>query len=56
MKLSVIFPTYNRSKDLKIALDSLLEQELLPFETIVVDQSDNDLTRKLCSEKKYEKI
>lgn len=56
MKLSVIFPTYNRSKDLKIALDSLLEQKLLPFETIVVDQSDNDLTKKLCSEKKYEKL
>lgn len=56
MKLSVIFPTYNRPKDLKIALDSLLEQKLLPFETIVVDQSDNDLTKKLCSEKKYDKI
>lgn len=56
MKLSVIFPTYNRPDDLKVAFDSLLEQKLLPFETIVVDQSDNDLTKKLCSEKKYEKI
>lgn len=56
MKLSVIFPTYNRSKDLEIALDSLLEQKLLPFETIVVDQSIDDLTRNLCSEKKYKKL
>lgn len=56
MKISVIFPTYQRSKDLKVALDSLLEQKLLPFETIVVDQSDDDLTKNLCSEKKYEKI
>lgn len=56
MKLSVIFPTYNRSEDLKIALDSLLEQKLLPFETIVVDQSDNNKTKQLCSDKKYNKI
>ena len=56
MKLSVIFPTYRRPKYLEIALDSLLEQKLLPFETIIVDQSDNDLTKKLCSKKKYETI
>ena len=56
MNISVIFPTYQRSNDLKIALDSLLQQTLLPFETIVIDQSDDDLTKTLCSEGKYKKI
>lgn len=56
MKLSVIFPTFQRVEALKIALDSLLEQKLLPFETIVVDDSEDDETKKLCSLQKYKKI
>lgn len=56
MKLSVIFPTFQRTEALKIALDSLLQQKLLPFETIVVDDSEDDETKKLCSIQKYKKI
>jgi glycosyltransferase involved in cell wall biosynthesis len=53
MKISVIFPTYQRVHDLERALDSLLEQTLLPFETIVVDQSDDEETKKLCNKDIY---
>jgi len=56
MRVSVIFPTYQRPKDLEIALDSLLVQTILPFETIVVDQSDDDLTKELCHREIYKKI
>lgn len=56
MKISIIFPTYQRSKDLEIALDSLLIQTLLPYETIVVDQSDDQLTKQLCNKEIYKKI
>ena len=56
MKISVIFPTYKRPKDLEIALDSLLIQTLLPFETIVVDQSDDNLTKELCHKEIYKRI
>lgn len=56
MKISVIFPTYQRPKDLEIALDSLLIQTLLPYETIVVDQSDDILTKELCHKEIYKKI
>lgn len=56
MKISVIFPTYQRPNDLKIALDSLLDQTLLPLETIVVDQSDDFQTKDLCNQDIYKKI
>lgn len=47
MKISVIIPTINRSKDLKTLLDSITVQTLSPFEVIIVDQSDDDKTEKL---------
>lgn len=56
MKISIIFPTYQRYEDLEIALDSLLTQTLLPFETIVVDQSDDTLTKELCHKEIYTRI
>jgi len=56
MNISVIFPTYQRVNDLRVALDSLLEQTLLPYEVIVVDQSDDDETKKLCFETKYKEL
>ena len=40
--LSVIIPTYNREKELKTCLDSILLQTKLPGEVIIVDDSDND--------------
>lgn len=56
MNISIIFPTYQRANDLKIALDSLLEQTLFPIEVIVVDQSEDEETNKLCKDWKYEKL
>ena len=47
MKISVIIPTLNRPEDLKEALNSILAQKLLPHEVIIVDQSENMLTREL---------
>lgn len=38
-KVSVIIPTKNRKEDLFETLDSVLNQSLLPFEIIIVDQS-----------------
>lgn len=38
-KLSVVIPTKNRKDDLFETLDSVLNQNLLPFEIIIVDQS-----------------
>lgn len=39
---SIVIPTYNRSKMLRIALDSLIKQEYQNFEIIVVDDGGND--------------
>jgi glycosyltransferase involved in cell wall biosynthesis len=40
-KVSVVIPTKNRKDDLFETLDSVLNQSLLPFEIIIVDQSAN---------------
>ena len=50
MNISIIIPTYNRSADLKRILLSILAQTILPQEVIVVDQSDDGLTKKLIEE------
>ncbi|CAA9890649.1 conserved hypothetical protein [Candidatus Methylobacter favarea] len=47
MKLSIIIPTLNRPSDLRNALDSISKQTLLPNEVIVIDQSDNDLSKEV---------
>ena len=52
MKISVIIPTMNRSSDLRLALDTLLGQTYKPFEVLVIDQSLDDKTRVLITEKK----
>lgn len=56
MYISVIIPTYKRNKDLKITLDSLSNQKILPNETIIVDQSPGQDTENLCKQKKYKSI
>lgn len=56
MNISVIFPTYQRVNDLEIALNGLLEQILLPIEVIIIDQSDDNKTEELCSNKKYQTL
>lgn len=42
-KLSVVIPTKNRHQDLLNAIDSINNQILLPYELIVIDQSDSPL-------------
>ncbi len=44
MKISVIIPTYNRSKLLPRALSSVFKQSLQPHEVIVVDDGSTDDT------------
>jgi glycosyltransferase involved in cell wall biosynthesis len=44
---SVIIPTYNRALNLKIALNSLLEQTFRNFEVIVCDDGSTDNTRNI---------
>jgi len=45
--VSIIIPTYNRPNDIKIVLNSILNQTFLPKEVIVVDQSEDVLTKEL---------
>ena len=47
--ISVIIPTYNRCWILKEAIDSVLSQEYIDFEIIVVDDGSNDATAALLS-------
>ncbi|MFA5007865.1 MAG: glycosyltransferase family A protein [Candidatus Omnitrophota bacterium] len=42
---SVIIPTYNRAKFLKIALDSIIAQTLNDYEVIIVDDGSTDETK-----------
>lgn len=43
-KVSVIIPTYNRLKQCKTAVESVLEQSYKDFELIVIDDGSTDLT------------
>ena len=47
MKFSVIIPTFNRSKKLKEALDSLAAQNFNDFETIICDDGSTDDTKEI---------
>src|SRR3989339_227825 len=44
--ISVVIPTYNRSKSLKMCLQSLKKQSFKDFEVIVVDDGSTDDTKK----------
>jgi GT2 family glycosyltransferase len=46
-KISVVIPTRNRPDDLLCAVDSVLKQNRLPDELLIVDQSKNDLSKNL---------
>ena len=46
--ITSIIPTANRSSVLQRTLESLGKQEIQPAEIVVVDASDNELTKKIC--------
>ncbi|MEX0597991.1 MAG: glycosyltransferase [Candidatus Paceibacterota bacterium] len=50
MYFSIIIPTLNRPSDVKKMLDSILASSLLPSQIIIIDQSDNNATKKLITE------
>jgi glucosyl-dolichyl phosphate glucuronosyltransferase len=56
-KISIVIPTYHREVQLKILLDSILEQTILPsnFEVIVVDNYPTPYqpTHDLCASSRY---
>lgn len=53
---SVIIPTYNRSKFLKIAIDSVLNQTFSDYELIIVDDGSTDNTKQIIDEFDSQKI
>jgi len=50
MKVSVIIATYNRSRLLKFAIESILCNTYANFDLIIADQSENDESEKLVNE------
>ncbi|MBI3334505.1 glycosyltransferase family 2 protein [Candidatus Pacearchaeota archaeon] len=54
MTTSMIIPTYNRPESLKKVLDCYVKQTVRFDEVIIVDDSDNNETKKLCG--KYKKL
>ena len=47
LKLTLCVPTKNRDKDIVFLLDSLLKQTYKKFKIIIVDASNNSLTKKV---------
>ncbi len=52
MRVSVVIPTYNRTEDLGVCLDSLLAQIVMPYEIFVIDNASNDNTENLTRSRK----
>ena len=48
LQVSVIIPTLNRKSDLEKTLISISRCDKLPFEVIIVDQSENNDTKEFC--------
>lgn len=53
-KISVIIPTLNRKNDLEKTLISISKCDKLPFEVIIIDQSENEETKNFCN--KFKKL
>src|SRR4051794_31356744 len=49
--ISVIIPTYNRSKKVIHAIESVLAQDYEPVEVLVIDDGSTDDTQKVIAEK-----
>ncbi len=47
MKISVIIPSFNRSKTIRRAINSILEQTYYPHEIIIIDDGSTDGTQSL---------
>jgi glycosyltransferase involved in cell wall biosynthesis len=50
MQVGVVIPTYNRAKLLRVALESVLSQTVLPSEVVVVDDGSTDDTSEVVNE------
>ncbi|MBI2622775.1 MAG: glycosyltransferase family 2 protein, partial [Candidatus Levybacteria bacterium] len=50
LRVSVVIPAYNEERYIKQCLKSLMAQEVLPDEIIVVDNNCTDKTIKICKE------
>jgi len=48
LKITVVIPTYNRSKDLEECIKSIKNQSMLPSEIVVVDDCSSDDTENIC--------
>ena len=48
MDLSIIVPVYNVEKYLKRCIESLLTQEKLEYEIILVDDGSADMSHEIC--------
>ncbi len=55
-KISIIIPTYNATKTLSIALESILEQTFTDYEILVIDGLSSDNTVDLAKSYKDERI
>ena len=56
MTVSIILPTYNRSRFLNEAIKSVLNQTYEDYELIIIDDGSNDNTRELVKEYKDSRI
>lgn len=54
--ISVVIPTYNRSEELLITLKALFSLKNKPYEIVVVDQSKDDLTKKMIESLKSKQV
>lgn len=50
MKYSLVIGTLNRSIQIRTCLESIENQEIIDFEVIIVDQSHDDLTKKVVNQ------
>lgn len=53
---SIVIPTYNRSKNLVIAIKSVLRQNFNDYEIIISDNASTDDTEKICKSFKNKRI
>ena len=49
-KYSIVIPAHNEEEFIRITLDSLVQQTLLPYEVIVVNDNSTDSTQKIVEE------